>query len=86
MQLHPSHASSSVIQSVGCSGYVMGMHATTGLWSTGDMFSGVMNPTSPSGIPMGETGLGSCHDNGTCLELSLASLMLQHTKTFCAIS
>ena len=51
-QLHPSHTSASAMQSVGCSGV---KHATTGLYSSGDAFSGVMNRVSPYGNLMDET-------------------------------
>jgi len=55
-QLHPSHTSPSVMQSVGCSGV---KHTATGLQSSGDAFSGVTNHASPSGKLMDESGFGS---------------------------
>ena len=42
------------MQSVGWSGVNL---TATGLWSTGNVFSGVINHALPSGSPMDESGL-----------------------------
>ena len=38
-----------------------------GLWSSGNVFSGVTNHTSPSGSPTDESGFGECQENAACL-------------------
>jgi hypothetical protein len=38
-----------------------------GLWSSGNAFSGPMNPASPSGSPTDESEFGRCQENATCL-------------------
>lgn len=57
----------STMQNAGCSGI---KHAGTGLWSSGDMFSGVTNHASSSDNPMDETGFGGFQENGTRLTAS----------------
>ncbi|CAI9620946.1 unnamed protein product [Staurois parvus] len=42
-------------------------HAATGLYSNGDVFSGVKNHTSLSDNPMDVSGFGGCQENGICL-------------------
>ena len=37
------------------------------IWSSGNVFSGVMNHASPSGSPTDESGFGGCQENATCL-------------------
>lgn len=49
-------------QSLGWSGV---KHAATGLYSSGDVLSGVINHASPFGNPMDESEFGSCKENGT---------------------
>ncbi|CAI9541541.1 unnamed protein product [Staurois parvus] len=49
-QLHQSHTSPSVIQSIRCSG---AKYAATGLYSSADVFSGVTNHASLSSNPIG---------------------------------
>ena len=39
------------------------MLAAIGLWSSGNVFSGVMNHASPSGSPTDESGFGGCQEN-----------------------
>ncbi len=54
--------------SVGCRGV---KHATTGLWSSGNLFYGVMNHTSRLEGLMGESGFGKYQENVTlpdCIE------------------
>ena len=36
-----------------------------GLWSSGNMFSGMMNHASPSGSPTDKPGFGGCQENAT---------------------
>ena len=45
--------------SVGWSGVML---TTIGLWSSGNMFSGMMNHASPSGSPTAESGFGECQN------------------------
>jgi len=59
-QLHTSLTSSCAMPSVGWSGV---KHAATGLWSSGNMFFGVMNHASLSGSLMDESGFGGCQEN-----------------------
>ena len=40
--------------------------AAIGHWSSGKVFSGVMNQASPSGSPMDKSGFVGCQDNATC--------------------
>ena len=40
--------------------------AAIGLWSSGNVFSGVMNHASPSGSPTDESVFGGCQENATC--------------------
>jgi len=58
-QLHPSLILLSAVQNIGCSGV---KHAATGLKSSGDVFSGVTNHASLSGILMDESGFGICQE------------------------
>ena len=37
-----------------------------GLWSSGNVFSEVMNHASPSGSLTDESGFGRCQENATC--------------------
>ena len=62
-QLHTSLRSPCAILSVGWSGVNL---TAFGLWSSGNVFSGVMNHASPSGSPMDESGFGGCQENATC--------------------
>ena len=40
--------------------------ASIGLWSSGNVFYGVINHTSPSGSPTDKSGFGGCQENATC--------------------
>ena len=61
-QPHTSLRSQCAIPSVGLSGVKL---AVIELWSGGNMFSGVMNHTSPSGSPTDKSGFGRCQENAT---------------------
>jgi hypothetical protein len=61
-QLHTSLRSPCTIASIGWSGVKL---AATGLWSSRNAFSGVMNHTSPSGSPMDESVYDGCQENAT---------------------
>lgn len=62
-RLQPILTSASVSHCIRCSGV---KHTTTGLQSSGDVFSRV--PHSPlSGNLMAESGFGGCQENRTCL-------------------
>jgi hypothetical protein len=50
--------------SIGWSGVKL---ATIELWSSGNMFSRVMNHGSPSGSLTDKSGFGGCQENTTCL-------------------
>jgi hypothetical protein len=58
-QLHTSLRSPCAMPSIGWSGVKL---AAIGLWSSGNLFSGVMNHASPSD----ESGFGGCQENATC--------------------
>jgi hypothetical protein len=40
--------------------------AAIGFWSSGNIFSGVMNHSSSSGSPKDESGFGGFQENATC--------------------
>ena len=54
-KLHTSLRSPCAMPNVGWSGVKL---AAIRLWSSGNMFSGVMNHASPSGSPMDKSGFG----------------------------
>ena len=61
-QPHTSLSSPCTMPSFGWSGVKL---AAIGLWSSGNVFSGVMNHTSASGSPTDESGCGGCQENAT---------------------
>ena len=60
---HTSLRSSCAMPSIGWSGVKL---AAIELWSSGNAFSGVMNPASPSGSPTDKSGFGGCQENASC--------------------
>ena len=61
-QSHTSLRSTCAMPSVGWSDVKL---AAIGLWSSGNVFSGVMNYASTSGSPTDESGFGGCLENAT---------------------
>jgi hypothetical protein len=52
--------------------------ATIGLWSSGNVFSGVKNHASPSGSPTDKSGFGGCQENA----FSMFSLFSNYSISF----
>ena len=62
-QPHTSLTSPCTMPSVSWSGVKL---AAVGLWSSGNILSGVINHASPSGSPKDESGFSGCQENATC--------------------
>ena len=81
-QLHASLPSPSPKPSVGWSGV---KHTDTGLWSSGNVFCGVMNHPSLFGSQMGEAGFGGRRENfiyNYIYMLLLSQIIQKHNISF----